>query len=96
MVVLQEGVSAVTDRANDPRWQRDLAQAPKDKPIWLWSHGFAGGAIAAYWNEPRGWWSAVRGAGSCLVHGSWETESFPNYWWMLRTEPPSSPFGPGE
>lgn len=61
-------------------WQ-PIGTAPKDKPLWLYSMGYACGAVAGYWNK-RGWWSAVGGAGSALVQ--------PHYW-MLRTEPPAPP-----
>lgn len=71
------------DRVNDTplaHWQT-METAPKDKALWLYSPGYASGAVAGYWNK-RGWWSAIDGAGSALPG--------PKYW-MLRTEPPAPP-----
>lgn len=73
-------------------WVKGLKTAPKDKPIWIWSASYAGGALAAYWNSRHKWWSRRGGAGSCLV----STYAEDHYHWMPRTEPPAGPTGDAE
>jgi hypothetical protein len=63
-------------------WQT-IESAPKESPLWLYSMGYAGGAVAGYWDKRHGWWTAVGKAGSCLV-------PTPKYW-LPRTEPPAPP-----
>lgn len=67
LAALQQCVLEFLEKELGGRSWQTMDTAPRDRIVWLYHRSWAGGPTLASWNDRGKWWSAVRGAGSCLV-----------------------------